>query len=92
MPAQERRRYRPLVRCPLCQWPGGMYRSRMRWWERPLRFVSPRRPYRCHLCDQRFWLGPWRERRTPRPRLRGLAQRLALQRERLDEIQLDGDW
>lgn len=31
------------------------HRSRVRWWERPLKVVTARRPYRCHTCGRRGW-------------------------------------
>jgi hypothetical protein len=66
MPTPDRRGGRSNIWCPKCQMLGTTRRSRTRWWEQPLRLVSPRKPYRCRQCRVRFWLGPWRERRTAR--------------------------
>ena len=67
MPLPDRRGDPLQIRCPDCQRFGTSRRSRTLWWERPLRLVSRRKPYHCGFCDARFWLGPWRERRTTRP-------------------------
>jgi len=87
MPTPDRRGGRSNICCPKCQMLGTTRRSRTRWWERPIGLVSPRKPYRCRRCHLRFWLGPWRERRTDRhpgrswagsPRLKNLAPQIAL--------------
>jgi hypothetical protein len=42
-------------RCPRCA-SRFITRSATRWWERPRRWLSERRPYRCHSCSWRGWL------------------------------------
>lgn len=41
--------------CPKCG-SSDLPRSRVRWWERPLRHVTPRRPHRCAECAWRGWI------------------------------------
>jgi hypothetical protein len=43
--------------CRGCQ-STGLRRSRLRWWERPLKRVTFRRRYRCLRCQWRGWLKP----------------------------------
>jgi hypothetical protein len=43
--------------CRGCQ-STGLRRSRLRWWERPLKRLTLRRPYRCLRCQWRGWLKP----------------------------------
>lgn len=40
--------------CPRC---GSHYinRSATRWWERPLRWITPLVPFRCRTCEWRGW-------------------------------------
>ena len=51
MPLPDRRGDPLQIRCPDCQRFGTSRRSRTLWWERPLRLVSRRKPYRCGFCD-----------------------------------------
>ncbi|QDS93121.1 hypothetical protein FF011L_18760 [Roseimaritima multifibrata] len=44
------------VECP-CGESTSIHRSRMRWYEYPLRLGSSR-PYRCIICKERFWATP----------------------------------
>jgi len=52
------RRYRPVATvCPRCA-SGHVSRSTTRWWERPMRWVTPLVPFRCHTCEWRGWRRP----------------------------------
>jgi hypothetical protein len=44
------RTWAPCRRCG-----GRLLPSRTRWYERAMRLVQPRRPYRCDKCDLRCW-------------------------------------
>jgi len=46
-----------MLRCPRCQ-SGHVHRSRVRWYERPVKLATSRRPYRCHACGWRGWRVP----------------------------------
>ena len=43
--------------CPRCS-TASPIRSRMRWFERPFRALTPARPYRCPACGRRYWARP----------------------------------
>src|SRR5262245_7196096 len=43
--------------CPFCE-SRNLTRSATRWWERPLRWVSPLVPFRCRTCGWRGWRQP----------------------------------
>ena len=52
------RRYRPAATvCPRCA-SGHISRSTTRLWERPMRWISPLVPFRCHTCKWRGWRRP----------------------------------
>src|SRR5688572_25664967 len=74
MAAVERRHDPRCLHCTVCGTDGMLRRSRLRIWERPLRWLGPKRPFRCYWCHQRSWHGPWRERRTTRPPAAPLSQ------------------
>src|SRR5262245_15776788 len=58
--------------CPRC---GSQYigRSSTRWWERPVRWMTPLLPFRCRTCD---WRG-WRRADWVQLRREGLSDRQA---------------
>jgi predicted RNA-binding Zn-ribbon protein involved in translation (DUF1610 family) len=52
--------------CPQCH-SYGIYRSRLRGWERVKKYFTIERPYRCHDCGWRGWLENIRYANYPLP-------------------------